>query len=765
MDHGNPEVIQAGQTLEYDPSLGPKEWADSVGLSSFVNQRTCSGHGGSYWYFKCKFGGRTRAHRNDTCKQYHCPAELICFAQPETRQITISYYNDEHMHETTKEFFDAWMRPSIEICQRITELTEQGRSVSDIRSLIGQPITPNIMYEIRRPILSSLRHTSQLLLEQTINKILKRWVVTRHRAPEDEGGDIVSLTFVARRFIGNPIAVDIVEMDDAMCTTINPETIHIGLTVIDANGKLQLVAFGITNGKEQHNFERFLIDVRESLGAVRVFVVDRNRAQQNAIESVFPESKLVFCRLHMERNVRQEFGTGPTAKAYREYIQRLISEDDYVARLAEIRDGVRDGKMKIQNLIDDLPHYSHRTMDALMLRGCATTNGIEGFNGVLRNRLNGRVVLDKLIETVDMIYQELVFQSVRVSRRLAILNYDGPRIGAQAVDIIMQEYDLAVSLHEKIMEGSVTEEEMDDINETACSCRAALTFGLPCRHKIQPLIALNGTLEPKMIPEIYFIRTGHVVKQPGGIKDVVLERAPIHQRWDYNSLMRRFGKIAELAHRNGTVRAETQRFFDCLDKLRVVPAGRATLRPSIMVNGSGHKKRKRSYQCSNCHAQGHNRATCPLLREILHQTTVTRQLNITQDDVNDDVIEASASEQTAEKIDRVRQLSVEQLEIYNQTEKIFQPFLGTIALQDGDPSASEVLIGVFMVQWPRIRMFIGSRYFVDRDDAIAKTYQVNFGRVITPEAKLVIDRFLDDLEAYPEVENKDDIEDREDDLL
>ena len=79
------------------------------------------------------------------------------------------------------------------------------------------------------------------------------------------------------------IALDVVQMDDILCTCLQNQTI-INICIKDSNDSCQLIAFCITPARQEEDFALFMNDLKENHGIPRVFIVDRFEAQKNAIQ-------------------------------------------------------------------------------------------------------------------------------------------------------------------------------------------------------------------------------------------------------------------------------------------------------------------------------------------------------------------------------------------------------------------------------------------------------------------------------------------------
>lgn len=104
-----------------------------------------------------------------------------------------------------------------------------------------------------------------------------------------------------------PYASDIVEVDDTECTNTFDLPLYAAI-VFDENNNVQILGFGILADKSIDSFTRFFQFLHKYVGNIRVTIVDRHKAQSAAIRKVYPNCKVVFCKIHIKRNIKQNFG-------------------------------------------------------------------------------------------------------------------------------------------------------------------------------------------------------------------------------------------------------------------------------------------------------------------------------------------------------------------------------------------------------------------------------------------------------------------------
>ena len=596
------EIDAISRTYPYQGE-SPTTWLHTYipTLEHFIFRRGRANKDGTQvWYFQCAFGGRDRSTKYKTKRsKYHCDANFTVRVVHDSATISFAYL--DHTHETGDQNNAAWFRPGKVICDAIAKMTRKGYTPAHIRKKLRLTIPAQMFYAIRRPILAQARGECNAQLLAVIEEMTKRWKVVRHFSEDDETNDILALSFISHRFRGVPIALDVIQMDDILCTSIGDHVI-INLCVKDENGQCQLVAFGVTSGRTQEDFATFLDDVRKYHGIPRVIIADRCAQQADAIEQVFPETTIVFCRVHVRRCIEQNIHIPAVLRAF----DQLMSEQIRAAEFEEIlvaetehRDDVT--QQRIRNLIRDLPRYAPEFIKHLRLREQYTTNVVEGFHGNVRGLLESKQDISGVLTCFDQQHEELIVRSFREFASISPEIYDGLGLGTQAVEILRREYATARSLYDRIVDGRATDEDRCMLGE--CRCNVSYEYGLPCWHNLFEQIESHQVLHE--VPDVY-LRTRGPVLAPS--EQVVVDQ--LHRpkedkiQWTYSKLIRRFEHIAGIAVRNEAVRDAITRLFNELKDIRT-PGARIS-RPAAMV-ASGRQRTKRNYTCGYCHERGHNR--------------------------------------------------------------------------------------------------------------------------------------------------------------
>ena len=186
--------------------------------------------------------------------------------------------------------------------QDIRFQTELGVLPGRIRTNVNVDTGSDIYYNIRRPILRYLHNESlDSLIEKLRNGNEKLIKISK---PNDL---LNRITIVDNEILNSYYSQDIVIMDDTAMTNMYGMPLK-SMIAVDQDYHTQLLAYSILPNKSSDSFIYFFKDFLELGGfEFRIIVVDRLQAQINAIEEIFPNSHIIYCLVHIRRDLLSYF--------------------------------------------------------------------------------------------------------------------------------------------------------------------------------------------------------------------------------------------------------------------------------------------------------------------------------------------------------------------------------------------------------------------------------------------------------------------------
>ena len=502
--------------------------------------------------------------------------------------------------------------------EKIATATKQGNSAHSIRLNQKLTCTKDVLYAARRPILQEMRNKE---MEDLISEI-KSWDNWSSEILKNEDNILVGCHIIHNVICSQSYAQDVCVVDDTSCTNKYNMPV-LAMIVEDQNGRNQVLAFCVMESRQEFVFDRFFNRVKESVGQIRLFICDRNRTQKNSLLRIWPNCKIIYCSVHIGRNLRNSVSI-EIFNLYQKMRKLLITEDDFLDACREFINAYPNakGSKTLNNLLCETDNWLPSKIINYTHCDNETSNRVEGFFGSLKNILEHRIVtLAELIRAIcirgDRLYLTSINEpSMNVPNDL-ISTEDSRLIGSLALNIIHSEYnDLSCN-------GCLEKEYSRDC------CKTHLIFGLPCKHLLLQRIKNDAVplLSIEDIPKRWkYLHNTQIVSQKNPITTIIREDAPID--YSYSGCIARFEKYFSSAHRSQEIR-------DALDKcilqlstvehqsgtneeLKPPPCLNISGRPfshprnnSEIASRSGAPKRKRKYHCSICGSSDHTAPRCP----------------------------------------------------------------------------------------------------------------------------------------------------------
>ena len=758
------EYLLSIQNTKYDENFSLKmknlylELGCGCPYSTKRSDKTFTGK--KTWVFTCAFGGQSKQGKYKTRKLCKCPSYFKLTAEKKDDKILLTFKeaNFFHNHSLSPDFFEAYGIISKARKRKIQELTNLGKKPREIRKIEDfSSIPAQNFYDIRRTILRNLTANQITDYLEKSEQILPHFKITHHWRNDTvlKIKKFNGSTFVARIFENSLIAHDIVTLDDTCCINSYDFPLVI-LSFMDQNNTRQIHSFGIIPGREISHFEMFLTDVKNNIKHnFRVFIVDRWKAQFSAIQRVFPNSQIVFCKIHIERNIKCTMGQySKCLNLFFQLMSKSISDDVYIQKIDELIAASKKHSLFLQHLKDDLQHYSPTVIKSLRLRNQRTTNVSEGLFGTIKLLDNNAdLTLTVLLQNVYQIFMTGVLKSTRasLSNELPSNVCEACNIGKLAQEIISFEYQKAQKIIDDILKGSCI--SSDKIFNNSCNCIAKEEFGLPCFHTFLERIEIgyNPLIKSNDIPNIYFISDKTQREDDVSAIENIEDNLPTELSFNYSNLMAKFSKIAANAKRNIVIQKHVSDLFEKLNQISIgrdenpdviQGFGQKVTKPSRLVLCPGARKKKRRYCCSYCHAPNHNIATCHKRRLDIQLRGYDNIIDNNELLVDNDISSSSDYDNDLFQLDDMENRNKEYMKKLTRGQialllqcPIMKEFLWQIAEEKNENDKSQ-FNGIYLVQYPKAVSYcksICNDSESPKIEAIKFIYELNYGKPIAPE--------------------------------
>lgn len=549
---------------------------------------------------------------------FNCPACVRFRYSSDEKKAAFISCDSRHSH-AVGEMIAMRMKNHLTSTQRekIRAATEQGFSAYQIRMQNCLTCSKDVLYSARREALAQAKSQEMEKLLQEM-RTWKNWE-NIIRVGEDRKFDGCYLFHI-------PVchacySKDICILDDTSCTN------HFGLPLLvmaseDENARTQVMAYAILTSRTKSEFVDFFQEVRLRVGDIRLFVSDRNKTQISALQDVFPDCLIIYCSVHIGRNIKQKCSK-ELKSLYFKMRHLEIEESEFIKTCEEnilANPGSKATKF-LQNLLRETEHWlpSH----TMLYIHCdnETTNRIEGFFGSLKNLLEHKLhTLANLVRAVYIRSERLLIQS-RTEKRIAVPEdlmafEDQDRCGVYCLSLLGCEFS------------DLRETGARDVTSEDC-CKNHLMFNIPCKHFL--LRRLREDASPLLtladIPKRWQ-RSEYPPSTPNHIETRSQPTKTTDSSWDYGTCVDKFERYFSAAHRSPAVR---QVLTDTLERLNslehqsgdedgstaILPpdnlliAGASPTHPRRAVEMPGARRKRKKYRCSLCGATDHTAPRCP----------------------------------------------------------------------------------------------------------------------------------------------------------
>ena len=195
----------------------------------------------------------------------------------------------------------------------------------------------------------------------------------------------------------------------------------IAIFCFDENDKAQLLAVGIISGKTFNDFMIFLKDISELIN-IRVFICDRLEAQYKAIKKVFNTSHIVFCRLHIKRNIIDHCGKNSKIySAINDLFNKRISSQEYLKILNEEINSKPKYLNHLLLLREHFKHYDPEVLKNLRLRDHYTSNMLEGIFSTIKTWSDHKILPLAEVLNIFIMHSDMLIKKIFQQKELLLI--------------------------------------------------------------------------------------------------------------------------------------------------------------------------------------------------------------------------------------------------------------------------------------------------------------------------------------------------------
>lgn len=352
---------------------------------------------------------------------------------------------------------------------------------------------------------------------------------------------------------------------------------------------------------------------------IRILVVDRLYAQSEAIKTIYPNCIIVFCKVHIRRDLINQFGyKSEIVKKFDDIHNNYILCESFIKYLNDFKVQLQQENKNGVHMINDLLETRSNWLPIdLINQGVPekffTTNRIEGNFGRYKQFYgHSRKTLIKFVKDIINQSRLSITQSISSKVKNIELYKDLPLINQTKINLY-GDYLLKVLNEEFNAYKHKTENQFC----VWCVLRNKNSpFQLPCRHSI-----INGDVfEPTFFHQRYVYDKIPFFSEKSSV--TVKQDCDKPDDMSYQNIMAKIQPYAAMASNKKEVADVFTKAFNEFDTLKIeknqdMPLtmtikGRRNEHPFKNVIG-GRSRTKMHYKCSHCHQFGHNKQRCPQL--------------------------------------------------------------------------------------------------------------------------------------------------------
>lgn len=488
--------------------------------------------------------------------------------------------------------------------------TQLGVLPGRIRTNVEAECGSNIFYNIRRKVIHAQKNEDLDKLIQMLQDGEEKTIKV------NKPNDILErITVIDNEILNSNYAHDIVVIDDTAMTNLYGLPLET-MVVIDQEDHTQLLGYSILPNKSTTSFLNFFNDYIELGGSqFRIIVVDHLQAQINALEKAFPNSYIVFCLVHIRRDLLLYFSSDDEiiigferAKAFPSYSYKYL---EYLKRRIIQMDHSDKGHRCILSLVNNYQHWLPICLVQIGMYANWNSSRIEGFFGLFRcNYGHERGKITTVIKSLNNFCAVLKTQSYASYNQTFIRYSQLPLIPRNQ---IMKYGKLILSLLDNEFTSFSVGSKM---NEPCVWCHLRMqnnNLAIPCRHTIKTGYLIN--IE-KINQRYLRIQKDY---QPL-INSVTITNEKVTTEKTRNGFLARIDPFVNLYGKNAQIDDILDTTLNNLEHLGV--RSNPGMPPTISQQGHqflypsknvlcGRQKTKRVYKCTICNSTKHTKKTCP----------------------------------------------------------------------------------------------------------------------------------------------------------
>lgn len=567
--------------------------------------------------------GPSRSQQIFCCRYYNSIFNCRAYLKYSyNRSNKIAYFEQcdlKHTHDVKTTLKKKMMNQLSQIEKsRIKALTEAGMTASSIRLLDKLTCSKDVLYSARRKVLVEMKENEMELL---FNE-LKSWNNWEYIIKIDNEKRFNGCYAFNNYIIQKSYSSEICIIDDTSCTNLYGLPI-LCLITEDENAKSQLISFAILCSREKSEFIDFLTQLKTRIGNIRLFVSDRNKTQITAIKSVFNNCNIIYCSVHISRNLRQKAGN-EIVLLYNQLNKKEVTETVFINICEEIIKMNPNSKVSkfLLNLLNERECWLPSIIDHYVHYDNTTTNRVEGFFGSLKNLLDHKQQsLSNIVRAIHIRAERLKINSINESQIMLpeqlMSPNDAKKIGNFPSAFILSEF-------RNIETEGVIKSDLPDEN----CCHNQMIYDLPCKHLILKRIEIDAypLLSIEDIPKRWMHEVNEDLPQRKEISIIPAQKIK-EKTWDYSECIDKFEKYFSIAYRSQEVQEILDNTLDTLSSIEhsdvneekpILPpknlliAGAPYMHPRNNVDRkSGTPRKKKKYKCSLCGSEDHTAPRCP----------------------------------------------------------------------------------------------------------------------------------------------------------